>query len=193
MLTTLHLTVAEYDRMVRRGAFDGLCRKVELIRGELTETNPAGPVHDDLVTYLTNWSVRKTDPGETLVTSQTGLDLPEQASRPEPDLMWIRRARYRSHHPSANDVQFAIEVADSSLSRDLEVKRRLYAEAGIVEYWIVDALANCIHVHRQPQEGDYRVRKVFVSDAKLSPQYRPTATLDLSELFDEPPKAGIHR
>lgn len=185
MLTTLHLTVPEYDAMVRRGAFDGLDRKVELIRGELTEMNPAGPVHDDLITFLNNWSVRNVDPAETLVTSQTGLDLPEQASRPEPDLMWIRYARYRDRHPTAADVQLAIEVADSSLARDLEIKRRLYAEAGMIEYWIVDAAANCIHVHRRPQEGDYQVRKVIVSPDTLSPQHRPAATLNLAELFDE--------
>ena len=39
--------------MVSVGAFDRLERKVELIRGELIEMNPAGPIHDDLITYLT--------------------------------------------------------------------------------------------------------------------------------------------
>ncbi len=99
--------------MVKVGAFDRLDRKVELIRGELVEKCPAGPFHDDLITYLNNWSVRNADPKLTLVTSQTGLDLPESQSRPEPDLMWIRAARYREHHPRAVDVQLAIEVAHS--------------------------------------------------------------------------------
>lgn len=57
MSTTLHLTIDEFDRMVLCGAFDHLRRKIELIRGELREMNPAGPLHDDLITYLTNWSV----------------------------------------------------------------------------------------------------------------------------------------
>ena len=46
-------------------AFDGLERKIELIRGEWIEKNPAGPVHDDLITYLTHWSVRSADPLQT--------------------------------------------------------------------------------------------------------------------------------
>ena len=61
MSTALHLTTDEFDRMVHCGAFDHLCRKIELIRGELREMNPAGPRHDDLITYLTylmNWSVK---------------------------------------------------------------------------------------------------------------------------------------
>ena len=134
MPTTLHLSLAEYDQMVRVGALDTIPRKIELIRGELLEMNPAGPIHDDLITYLNNWSVRNADPAKTLITSQTGLDLPEQESRPEPDIMWIRAARYRNGHPQAGDVQLAIEVSYSSLAYDLETKRRLYAEAGIREY-----------------------------------------------------------
>jgi len=50
MPTTLHLSLAEYDSMVHVGAFDRIERKVELIRGELIEMNPAGPIHDDLIT-----------------------------------------------------------------------------------------------------------------------------------------------
>lgn len=54
MSTGLSLTAEEYDQMVQRGAFDHLNRKIELIRGELREMNPAGPLHDDLITYLNN-------------------------------------------------------------------------------------------------------------------------------------------
>ncbi len=183
MTTSLHLTLAEYAHMVRVGAFDTIARKIELIRGELTEMNPAGPIHDDLITYLTNWSVRNSDPTSTLVTSQTGLDLPELESRPEPDLMWIRAARYRDHHPRASDVQLAIEVSYSSLSYDLETKRRLYAEAGIAEYWIVDLQANCIHVHRDPHGVDYLTRFVCTVDQRLSPTILEKAVLDLRDLF----------
>ena len=184
MPTTLHLTLAEYDQMVRVGAFEMIPRKIELIRGELNEMNPAGPIHDDLITYLTNWSARNADPEKTLITSQNGLDLPEQASRPEPDIMWIRAARYRTRHPQAVDVQLAIEVSYSSLAYDIETKRHLYAEAGIREYWIVDSEASCIHVHREPQ-SDYRRRFVCTAEHSLSPEYQPSAVLNLKDLFCE--------
>ena len=186
MLTTLHLSIAEYDQMVQRGAFDDLGRKIELIRGELTEMNPAGPVHNDLIIYLVNWSAEKCDHEKTLVTSQTDLELPEQVSRPEPDVMWLKKARYRDAHPQAADVQLAIEVSDSSLMRDLEIKRRLYAEAEIIEYWIVDAAANCVHVHRQPSRGDYQSRQVFKIPDLISPLLAPSAQLNLADMFFSP-------
>jgi len=50
MTSILHLSLAEYESMVRVGAFDRITRKVELIKGELLEMNPAGPIHDDLIT-----------------------------------------------------------------------------------------------------------------------------------------------
>ena len=185
MPTTLHLTLAEYDRMVRVGAFEMIPRKIELIHGGLIEMNPAGPMHDDLITYLNNWSFRNSDPAKTLITSQTGLDLPEQESRPEPDIMWIRAARYRDGHPRADDVQLAIEVSYSSLAYDIETKRHLYAEAGIREYWIVDSEASCIHVHREPQGDGYRKRFVCTVDHSLSPEFHPCAVLNLKDLFYE--------
>jgi len=169
--------------MVRVGAFDRIERKVELIRGELIEMNPAGPLHDDLIAYLTSWSARNSSASQTLVTSQTGLDLPEVQSRPEPDLMWIRAARYRDAHPRATDVQLAIEVAYTSLAYDLETKQKLYAQCAIQEYWIIDAKAKCIHVNRQPIDGDYSERYVRSAPGTLSPLIEPAAQLDLSDLF----------
>ncbi len=182
-VSPLCLTLAEYDQMVATGAFVGFDRKIELIYGELTQIDPAGPVHDDLIVFLTNWSARHTDPEQTLVASQIGLDLESQHSRPEPDLMWIRNRRYRQQHPQACDVQLAIEVSDSSLTHDLEVKRRLYAAAEVVEYWIVDAGAKCIHVHSDPQQGNYHSQRIVILGDTLAPRFRPQAELKLDELF----------
>src|SRR6056297_818185 len=181
---SLHLTLSEYDTMVKLGAFDHVNRKVELIRGELVELNPAGPVHDDLVTYLNDWSATHRDSRVTRLTAQNGLDLPEVNSRPEPDIFWVRAKRYREHHPRAEDVQLAIEVADSSLAKDLEIKRLLYAEVKIVEYWIVDCRSSCIHVFRDPDGVDYQTRFVVTVRDQLSPLIAPHAELNLQDLFE---------
>lgn len=92
MSSTLHLTVDEYDRMVAYGAFDHLNRKIELMRGEICEMNPTGPVQDDFINYLLNWSIRETSHQAVQVTAQTGLDLAELESRLEPDCFGLKRA-----------------------------------------------------------------------------------------------------
>lgn len=140
MSTVLKLTTAEYDAMVAKGAFDGLAKKIELINGVIVEMNPAGPVHDDLIEFLNQWSVRNTVPEEIRVRIQSGLSLPELDSRPEPDVLWVRSRRYLDGHPQGGDVLLLIEVADSSVKSDRDTKALLYAKAGIVEYWIVSAL-----------------------------------------------------
>lgn len=183
MSTSLHLTVEEFDQMVERGAFEHLNRKVELIRGELREKKPEGPLHDDLITYLINWSARSTSPETIMVTSQTGLNLAELQSRPEPDLMWLRAKRYRGRHPSASDVLLAIEVSFSSLRSDLQKKAELYAEAEIGEYWIIDANGQCVHVCRNPHNGQYTDRQVVAIGETISPVHAPEIALDVHELF----------
>lgn len=68
------ITGAEFDSMVDRGAFDGLRpRKIELIRGELQFRNPAGPVHDDYLDYLTRWSVENTKSMDANIRVQCGF------------------------------------------------------------------------------------------------------------------------
>lgn len=114
MSTVLKLTTAEYDDMVAKGAFDGLQKKIELINGVIVETNPAGPVHDDLIEFLNQWSVRNTKSDKVSVRVQSGLSLPEFDSRAEPDVLWMKARRYRDRHPMSDDVLLAIEVADSS-------------------------------------------------------------------------------
>ena len=184
ILKTHQASWLEYDSLVRSGAFDNNPNKVELLRGEIVEMNPAGPIHYDYVLYLNNWSTDSRDKRRTLITSQTGVDLPEIDSRPEPDVFWVRRARYRDGHPKAHDVQLAIEVADSSLSKDLEIKRKMYAEVGIGEYWIVDCQSRCVHVLRDPRGDDYQSHLVFHCNDVVSPLVEPNAVLNLRDLFE---------
>lgn len=183
MSTGLHLTTDEFDRMADRGAFDHLNRKIELIRGELREMNPAGPLHDGLIKYLSRWSVVETIKCDLGTTTQTGLNLADLESRPEPDLMWVEDKRYLEQHPSAADVRLAIEVSYSSLRGDLTEKATLYAEAGIKEYWIVDANASCVHVFRQPKGIEYTDRQIINAGETIAPLVAPDAKLDVSDLF----------
>lgn len=183
MSSGLQLTTAEFGQMLERGAFDHLQRKIELIRGQIRQMNPAGPIHDGLILYLTNWSARVSDPNSVLVSSQTGLNLSRLASQPEPDVMWVRKARYLDRHPAADDVLLAIEVAYGRLKNDLLEKAELYAEAGIKEYWVVDAEANCIHVLRNPQRNAYADRSIVKPGEMVHPLVDPNARLDVADLF----------
>ena len=176
------LTGSEFDGMVDRGAFDGIAgKKVELIRGELRFVNPAGPIHDDYIDFLTHWSVVSTLDKKANIRVQCSFICDD--NRPEPDVLWLQPRRYGRTRPTARDVMLLIEVSDSSLSSDLQEKADIYAEAGVQEYWVVDVPSLRVHVLSKSDGKSYRKIEIAVAPLFLSPTCLPTAKLDLSDLF----------
>ena len=181
MSTGLRLSSEEYDRMIACGAFEGIDRRIELIRGELREMSPAGPAHEDYIDFLNRWSTEATTAKDCVVRVQNSIDLGE--SRPEPDVAWLKPGRYASRHPRADDVLLLIEVADSSLPGDLSEKAELYAEFGVSEYWVVDVQGQCIHVFAHPVDARYTKRRAIARSETVAPQCKPDAILKPAELF----------
>lgn len=171
--------------MVASGAFTAIDRRVEVIRGEITQNSPAGPIHDDVIEYLRKWSYRSVDESEIDVRGKTGLNLPDLDSRPEPDVFWVKAGRYFQSHPTAADTLLAIEVGDSSLRFDRTTKANLYAESGIAEYWVVDVAGRCIYLMREvAADGHYGWQRTATIDDQISPIAQPDAILDIADLFD---------
>lgn len=79
---------------------------------------------------------------------QIPIGIPEFDSLPEPDVAWLKKRDYGKMQPQPDDVLLLIEVSDSTLSKDRNLNSRLYAEAEIQEYWIVNVNVACIEVHR---------------------------------------------
>ncbi|MEJ7871360.1 MAG: Uma2 family endonuclease, partial [Rubrobacteraceae bacterium] len=79
------------------------------------------------------------------------------SSEPEPDVTVLRPRDdfYAAGHPVPEDVLLLIEVSDTSLEYDREVKLPLYARAGIPEVWIVDLVNEKIHTYSQPAARSY--------------------------------------
>ncbi len=176
------LSGADFDSMVASGAFDSIGpRKVELIRGALRFMNPAGPIHDDYIEYLTRWSTDNSTALDANIRVLSGFVCDDD--RPEPDVLWLKPRRYGRTRPTAADVLLLIEVSDSSLATDLQEKADLYAESGVAEYWVVDVPASRIHVMSDSDGRHYRTIAIVVPPTTLSPQCRTSATLDTAELF----------
>ncbi len=124
MSTVAKLRGADFDSMVARGAFDSLePMKIELIHGELRFMNPAGPIHEGEIEYLTNWSYANTDRNDISIRVQSGINCGEH--RPEPNLAWICKLSSRRIRPTNDDVLLLVEVSDSSLKQDLGEKADL--------------------------------------------------------------------
>jgi hypothetical protein len=174
-------TRQEYHTMAQAGilAEDD---PVELLDGEIVRKTPSGPSHAGVVKRLNKLLSRLV--GEAAIVSvQDPLALDEH-SEPEPDVMLLRpRADfYADSHPTGADVLLAIEVADTSLEADREVKVPLYAEHGIREVWLVDLPDGQVHVFRGPGNGRYAEERVYRATDAIPLTALPGRQVLVSEL-----------
>jgi len=182
----VRFTVEQFDRLLASGEFaEGGDRRTVLHRGEIQRMTPPNPPHDDVIGLLTAWAFRcQTEvPTEFEVRVQLSMDLRDQASVPSPDLMLVRPQSYSQHRPTAADTYLLIEVSDSSLSHDLGDKMRLYAEAGVLEYWVIDIPHRSLVVHTEPRDGRYCNVRTMDEGQTVSPGTLPGLTLRPTSLF----------
>ncbi len=178
------VTLAMYDRMIAAGVFDPAeNHPLELIGGDLHVMSPIGDRHADAVAFLTRWSSQHADPQQVLVWVQNPLAIPGSESAPQPDIAWVAFRRYADRRPQPAEVSLVIEVADTSLAFDTEVKAGLYAAAGITDYWVVDLISRGVIVFRDPRAGRYETRSTHRDDNAVRPLAQPSASLVPAELF----------
>ncbi len=171
MGTTLPLrawTAAEYEQMVAAGVL-GEDDRVELVEGEIVEMAPVGARHAASVNALARLLQRQVG-DRALVSVQNPVRLSPR-SEPQPDLAVLawRDDGYRDELPGPADVLLVVEVAESSVATDRDVKLPLYGRAGIGEAWLVDLPAGTIEVHTGPSPAGYRERSVHGIGALVSP------------------------
>jgi Uma2 family endonuclease len=146
-------TVEEYHRMGEVGLLDADAR-VELIEGEIVEMAPIGDAHAAVSNRLTRLLVLAVgERGIVAVGNPVHLSL---HSEPQPDFSVLRpRADYPTRGPRPEDVMLAVEVSDTTLRRDRQVKLALYASASIPEFWIVNLEVREVEIYRSPAGDTY--------------------------------------
>ena len=174
-------SISDYHKMAEVGILKPDAR-VELIHGEIIKMSPIKSAHAGMVNFLLEYLILTLHRKYTVI-GQNPIHI-DQFSEPEPDVIIAscREDRYRSAHPTAQDIHLLIEVADSSLEYDRSVKKELYAEAGIPEYWIVNLMDQQLEVFRDPENKQYRIQEVLLPTGQVA-CLSGDLILDLGELF----------
>lgn len=180
MIRRRRLNTVEFHRLVEAGILSTTDR-VELVQGELIEMAPIGPRHAHIVDLLVE-HLSTTLPAAYRVRTQTPIRFDDKTEL-QPDLAVIVRADYWEQPPGPQDVRLIIEVADSSLRYDRELKMPFYARHGVPEVWLVDLIAGAVEVYRQPGQETYRLSLRPGLDETLAPEGMPEASVALAELF----------
>ena len=174
---TRKFTVEEYLRMVDVGILKPK-ERVELIEGEILLMPPMGHPHfAGIMKYIHVFRQFPADRFALLL--QAPLPLGEN-SAPEPDvaLLKYREDNYSSGFPGPDDVLLVIEVSDSSLNYDRDVKAHIYGRAGIPETWVLNLPGDCLERFTEPGPEGYtqhatlrrgdKIRLVSLPDVELA-------------------------
>lgn len=179
-------TLDDVFEMMRIGALDPDA-KVELIDGELVKMSSQNSPHMYARQAIARRFIREFDDRFDVHVEGTLRLAPRTA--PSPDV-FIHAASIRAENVRGPDVLLLVEIADSSLTRDLRAKAGLYARHGVPDYWVVDAVGRRIFVHRAPTPGGYEEVVEVPTGGEISPLAFPDFVFRADEIpsVSSPPK-----
>ena len=179
--TRRRFTVEEYCAMADAGIL-GEEERVELLDGEILIMPPIRPPHEDGTTRLSSDLIHRLH-GRAWVRVQNSVQLDDHGL-PEPDIAIVRlRDDYHRERPTPADVLLIIEVSDTSLEYDRELKLPRYAAAGIPEVWIANVLARHVEAFHDPVDGVYQSSRTVPADGRISPRAFPDVVLTVGDFL----------
>ena len=173
-------TSKQYRQMVETGIL-GAEDRVELIQGEIKTKPPRNSEHSASIELLDEWfHDRRQD--NYRVRCQLTLHLGPDFS-PDPDLSIVKRREESAGgmNPQAGDVLLIVEIAKTSLQRDLGEKALGYARAKVPELWVVDTTQRELHRLTNPSEEGYLNREVFHNDDTVTPNLLPQLSMTINQ------------
>jgi Uma2 family endonuclease len=175
-------TRSECDALERAGIIDP--HRYELIHGELVSKTGKNLPHINALFLLCEWL--ESVFGKRYVLPEGALELTSRgdpASEPEPDAMVLTRPLPLCSKPVPSEVRLLVEVSDTTLPFDRDVKAALYADAGVTEYWILNVNDRQIIVHREPSKAGYQSVTILGEQMPASPLAAPNTSISAGQLL----------
>ena len=180
-------TNAEYHELAEIGVLVP-DERVQLIAGDIIVMSPVGNPHATCVTFISDelYILRQTE--RACIRTQNPLVMDDN-SEPEPDAMLLawREDGYAFRAPHPEDVLLLVEVSDSTLEYDRDVKMSLYAAAGVPEAWLVNLRDGWIESNTQPTADGYRLTRRYAPGDTIAPQAFPDLAIPVERII--PPRA----
>jgi Uma2 family endonuclease len=179
-ITNAKWSTQDYHQMIATGLLDE--RKVELIKGEIIEMSPEGAVHSSYCSEIGEY-LRRMLGDRAKIREAHPITLPDN-SEPEPDIAIVRNVstRYRDRHPYPEDIFWLVEIANSTLTKDLGIKKDTYADAGIREYWVLNLQESILVVFSDLVNSEYR-STINLNNGMISPWAFPDIAIDVQQLL----------
>ncbi|MFM2060473.1 MAG: hypothetical protein RLZZ507_143 [Cyanobacteriota bacterium] len=183
MLTNIRqISVTEYHRMVEMGIFHPE-ERLELLSGQILKMAAKGTAHEAAITRIQRILNQRLG-DQVLIRTQSPITL-DDFSEPEPDVAVVKTnvLDYEDHHPQPSEVFLVIEVADSSLKYDREVKSLAYAKSGIIDYWVLDVNGRKLCVYHDPSIAGYQSESILGENLTISPLAFPECEITIMDFL----------
>lgn len=175
------ITPELFHQMGQMGIFPPDTR-VELLEGAILQMPPIGPEHGCTVDQALQVLYRTTKKKGYYIRVQNALRVGESELLPDIAVVPGKPNDYRERHPTT--ALLIIEVADTSIDYDRNIKSRVYARAGIPEYWIVNLAMRRLEVYREPEGEEYKWRRYYGLEESASPLFEPEVCVRVRALFE---------
>lgn len=149
----IKLRVSDYERLNREGVFDTV-GKTELVDGFVYRMSPQYRPHGfakDELAYRLRRALEAMGSAIRVATEQSVDFSPH--SEPQPDIILTSEPQGEGAIPGSS-VLLIVEIAATTLAFDLDKKARIYAAAGVPEYWVVDIDKRRVLTHTDPRADD---------------------------------------
>jgi Uma2 family endonuclease len=175
-------TIEEFQQMAETGILKDDDR-VELLKGEIIEMGKIGRRHAAYVDRL-NDLFRDKLGKKIILRVQSPIELyPDSQPQPDVSLLQRREDYYENGHPQPEDIFLLVEVADTSIETDREVKIPLYSQHGIIEVWLIDINSKIIEVYQNPTPEGYKNKFILLSEKIISPLAFPDIKITTQEIL----------
>ena len=187
-ITAYKWSIDRYHQLIEMGLLDDVLsqgqsqQSVELLQGEIIVMPPAGASHAYYNTEVAEY-LRELLGAKAKIRDAKPITLPND-SEPAPDLAIVQPLGniYLEHHPYPENIFWLIEFANTTLKKDLGLKKEIYAAAGIVEYWVVNLQTTKLIVFRDLTDGSYR-EELTLNNGTIQPRAFPDTTVDIQRLL----------
>ncbi|MEB3278548.1 MAG: Uma2 family endonuclease [Lyngbya sp.] len=157
--------------------------RIELLRGDLVVKLPEGIPHAYYSSKVSDY-LRKLLGNQAMISEGHPITLPNN-SEPEPDIAIVQPLgkEYLDHHPYPENIFWIIEFANTSLEKYLGLKKSIYAEAKIQEYWVVNLKNSELKVFINPNNNDY-TSEFTLTTGTISPLSFPDLLIAVQALIN---------
>lgn len=176
------ITTDEYDLMIENRVFDE-DDQIELLNGAIIEKMPKGIKHAALNDIIATRLIQKLG-DKVCVRNQNPVWLDEY-SEPEPDIVLSQLPfeKYLDKHPVPDEIFLILEISDSTLDYDRNIKGAAYSRAGIRQYLLLNVQEKTLEDYREPSADGFQSKQTYRAGQKFDLVAFPEISLDVSDFL----------